>query len=147
MAKSAKYLGIKCGLRAQDESWAAPLVKYRDRCRFIKSLKLGLSLSLRAYNQIAVSVLMYVAQLFPPTADCDWQVHLGLQSLTCAPRHALPDHMLVNLNALGGKHVRARSFQHEARAAAYRAVLASSVFFFPFFHFFFDLLILLRANE
>eukprot|EP00959_Pyramimonas_sp_CCMP1952_P214299 4484044-Pyramimonas_sp.AAC.1 len=76
MSKGAKYLGVMCGIRAQEGSWAAPLVKFRDRCRFIKSLKLGLSMSLVACNQIAVTVLMYVAQFFPPTADCCWQVHL-----------------------------------------------------------------------
>eukprot|EP00959_Pyramimonas_sp_CCMP1952_P157542 3294806-Pyramimonas_sp.AAC.1 len=86
-------------------------------------------MSLVAYNQIAVSVLMYIAQFFPPTADCCWQAHLGLQSLTCAPRRALSDHMLVGMKALGGKMSRARSLSHETRAAAYRATLASSVIF------------------
>eukprot|EP00959_Pyramimonas_sp_CCMP1952_P238687 4987749-Pyramimonas_sp.AAC.1 len=76
MSKCARYLGVMCGIKAQEESWAAPLVKFRDRCRFIKSLKLGLSMSLVACNQIAVTVPMYIAQFFPPTAECSWQAHL-----------------------------------------------------------------------
>eukprot|EP00959_Pyramimonas_sp_CCMP1952_P172368 3601788-Pyramimonas_sp.AAC.1 len=107
MSKCVNYLGVMRGIRAQEESWAAPLVKFRDRCRFVKSLKLGLSMFLVAYNQIAVAVPMFIAQFFPPTAECSWQVHLGLQSLTCAPRHALSDHMLVEMKSLGGKLSRA----------------------------------------
>eukprot|EP00959_Pyramimonas_sp_CCMP1952_P085323 1784106-Pyramimonas_sp.AAC.1 len=64
-------------------------------------------MSLVARNQIAVTVPMFLAQLFPPTAECSWQVHLGLQALTCAPRHALSEHMLVGVKSLGKKLSRA----------------------------------------
>eukprot|EP00959_Pyramimonas_sp_CCMP1952_P143120 2996319-Pyramimonas_sp.AAC.3 len=62
MASCARYLRVKCGVRSQEEMCAGPTLKFRERSRFIKSLKLGLALSVKAFNQIAVTVPLCVVQ-------------------------------------------------------------------------------------
>eukprot|EP00959_Pyramimonas_sp_CCMP1952_P184787 3863755-Pyramimonas_sp.AAC.1 len=77
------------------------MFKFRERRRFIKSLNLGLALSPKAFNQIAVTAFRFIVLLFPSTVDVERQVHLGLQSLTCSPTHATPGGTLCNLTAVG----------------------------------------------
>jgi hypothetical protein len=65
----SRYLGIIMGPGAGERSWAAPLIKYNDRCGAIAASRGPPALATWFHNVRAVTVLQYVAQVQTPPAS------------------------------------------------------------------------------
>ena len=63
------YLGFVLGPGAGTSSWEAPLNKYKDRLKDWPWKTIGAHLSLRIYNTFILPVLLFVAQLLPPSEE------------------------------------------------------------------------------
>eukprot|EP00959_Pyramimonas_sp_CCMP1952_P065293 1363068-Pyramimonas_sp.AAC.1 len=120
------YLGVGVGIEASEKSWAPVLAKLKERCLRIKSMGLGLSSSIGAYNVYGLPVVSHVSQVHVPP-PCALKVEKdGLQLLTCSPRHSFPPMSLFNLRWLGHQ-VEARRLETYARACMIRAATRSSL--------------------
>ena len=62
---AAKYLGFHLGPGSAAPMWKAPHDKFSKRAYQIAGSKLAPSLSIQQYNQRAMSVLQYIAQIYP----------------------------------------------------------------------------------
>jgi hypothetical protein len=76
---SCKYLGFFMGPGKDDQSWRAPMRKFRERVGMWRNLPLGLFWDTRVCNTFCLPVLTYVAQLETPPqwvlAEVDYCLH------------------------------------------------------------------------
>ncbi|CAK0860276.1 unnamed protein product, partial [Prorocentrum cordatum] len=124
---SGLYLGAIVGPDGHLKSWYAPAQKLFDRCTCIKGLKLGLNLSLSAYNTFALPVLSHVAQCYEPSKLVHVEAREGLQRLTNAPRYAFSPLALHHMKKIG-LECEAQEVRVAAPAALLRAATRSDAF-------------------
>jgi hypothetical protein len=98
-----------------------------DRCTCTKGLKLGLNLSLSAYNTFALPVLSHVAQCCEPSKLVHVKAREGLQRLTNAPRYAFSPLALRHMKKIG-LECEAQEVRVTASAALLRAATRSDAF-------------------
>ena len=87
---AAKYLGVFLGPRAAQHNWKAPLAKFQAVCSHIATSGESAASNLIQYNQKAIPVMQYPAQLFqpPPTikhieiAALNKVLHLATNSIS-----------------------------------------------------------------
>ena len=67
ICSSATYLGFMVGPKGTAEAnWAQPLLKYLDRCEYVRELGQSHTSNVTLYSVFAASVVQCVAQLHPP---------------------------------------------------------------------------------
>ena len=125
---SGKVLGVFLGPGGYKKSWSAPLQKYINRVRHVRSLRLGLTQCIYAYNSLAFSVLTFVMQLCYISQDALRMETKGLQTLTACPFYSIPTDLLRNLSSALHWPIAPRNLVLENQAAMYRVAVRSKVF-------------------
>jgi len=97
VAKYAKYVGYSIGPGAGQRTWTEPAAKYEKRCRDVKGMGMGLLVSVRMYNQMCITVLSHVMQLYMAPTQVMNLEHKMLQILTNGPYHTFSKKSLHNL--------------------------------------------------
>eukprot|EP00959_Pyramimonas_sp_CCMP1952_P135287 2830808-Pyramimonas_sp.AAC.1 len=95
--RAGKYLGVYLGEDGRNASWGPPAMKCISRAHEIKQVGAGLCKSLLMVNLLAFSVLMHVAQFYPPTKQALQAVRKAQQCATNAPNNSLPQDLLQQL--------------------------------------------------
>jgi hypothetical protein len=116
---SGKYLGIHLGPGAAEVRWDSALTKFWTRCLNAKATNGGFFEALRHYHVYGVSVLTYLLQLTPATADLLNIERRAAQNLTRGPWHAIPGACLAALKDLGFP-AEVRSLQLISQASMFR---------------------------
>ena len=125
LASCGKYLGYLIGPGAGDDSWRDPASKFIGRCRYIRQLGLGFSLSLYLYQVLAVYCMQFVAQLAQVPK---WVLKLekqGLEIITGGPSNRVRPQALSCLDDLAGFHFVVPSLELVCNATIARSALVS----------------------
>jgi hypothetical protein len=102
LALSAKYLGIQVGPGVSDiDAFAAPLLKYLDRCRFIAKMGLGWSRAASLHNMFALPVLSYIAQVQADDGLREQDLDRAAAILFKGPMYRPPYRFYAHLDELG----------------------------------------------
>jgi hypothetical protein len=94
IASAGKYLGFSSGPGKSDSSWDQPLTKYTQRVARWRRLGAGAQFATLAYNSLALSTLLFIAQLEnPPEAilageECGVRATLGAPGNWYIPQDA-----------------------------------------------------------
>jgi endonuclease/exonuclease/phosphatase family metal-dependent hydrolase len=123
---AAKYLGIQVGPGVTDISaFAAPLLKYTDRCRFIAKMGLGWARAASLHNIFALPVLSYVAQVQGDEGLREPDLDRAAAILFKNPMYRPPYRFFAHLDELGCS-TGLRDVRLECQAAAARCSLSLS---------------------
>ena len=118
---AGKYLGFLLGPAASDDSWRAPVAKWRRRVAAIREAGLAPSLGITNYNTRVEPVLGYVGQLLPPPSGLRrLELHAAHRVLH-APGCVLPHGALMKLKAIGLPNFRS------AYAACHAALVRTAI--------------------
>ena len=66
ICSNGKYLGFVIGPTASTAQWCGAIDKYKSRVKEINSAGITAKFAISRYNQTAVPVFSYLAQLCPP---------------------------------------------------------------------------------
>jgi hypothetical protein len=122
-----KYLGLFLGPGAAAVRWDPAKEKYWARCLDAKATNGGFFEALRHYHVYGVSVLSFIMQLVPVSAELLGLERRAVQNLTRGPWHAIPGACLAALKDLGFP-LEVRSLKLINMAAMFRVSEACSNF-------------------
>jgi hypothetical protein len=126
IALQAKYLGFIVGPEVTDKvSFAGPLLKYIERCRFISRLGLGWAKAAEMHNIFALPVLSYIAQLQSDRGIEDKDLDRSAAILFKCPMYRPPYNFFANIGQLG-VNLGLKDIRLECKAAAARAAMTLS---------------------
>jgi hypothetical protein len=80
-----KYLGFSSGPGKGDSSWDQPLAKYTKRVHRWRGIGAGMQFATAAYNSLALSTLLFIAQLENPPEEVFAGERCGIRSTLRGP--------------------------------------------------------------
>ena len=115
---TAKYLGMYVGPSAGTMMWIAQTQKWMACTRAVFDQGASAAISAQLYNSRCLTVLAYVAQFCPPTAQMCTKEHWCLAKMLHVSFRAFPSWLYFHLDSVGG--VPLRSLQSFCRASIVR---------------------------
>ena len=125
LTAKGKYLGFWIGPGAFDHSWCDPAAKFINRCKYIRGLGMGFTISLLLYRMLAFSCLQFVAQIVPVPSWMEKREREGLSIIAAGPRHWISSEALCNLDSIIGFPLKAQSLAVVSMAARARTALVT----------------------
>ena len=116
---AGKYLGFMLGPSAMVQQWASPLGKFVSRAKEVANSHVSVAIAAYTYNTKVVTVVGYVAQLFPLPGNAMQKERTAMQHILHTATNAFTHSDFFHLGTAGGPYL--RSMCASARATLFRS--------------------------